>query len=282
MRIFVTGGTGFIGTHFIQMAIKEGHEVFALARNENLARKNLVHQPTWIEGSLDSNLEKFFTDIDIFVHMASHTANPPYDVLSKCLYWNVFASLKLAEQAYLGGVKLFLIAGSCFEYGKSAEDYEFLSPDTHLEPMLSYPISKASASLAFEGFSREHNVSLKILRIFQVYGDGEHEKRMWPSLRKAALNGEDFLMSTGDQLRDFVNVTEVAEKFVSHLDFSNTKPGTPEVYHVCSGYYQSLLEFANEWWKTWGASGKILAGVIPDRKNEMKRIIPLGSVKRFP
>lgn len=282
MKIFVTGATGFVGSHFVQQAIQAGHQVVAIRRTGSTTKIPLGNEPEWIEGGLDGDFEKHLAGIDVFVHLASHTPNPPYDKLSRCLYWNVFASIDLAEQAYGAGVRKFLIAGSCFEYGSAAESVEFLSTNTPLQPTLSYPISKAAASDAFEGFAREHNVALKLLRIFQVYGEGEGEKRMWPSLRRAALSGEDFPMSQGEQIRDFVSVQDVARQFIAHLDFSGTQEGQPVVFHVASGEYQSLLSFAQEWWSFWRATGKIIPGAMPYRKNEIMKLIPEGSKPKAP
>jgi N-acetylglutamate synthase-like GNAT family acetyltransferase len=70
-------------------------------------------------------------------------------------------------------VRKFLIAGSCFEYGAAAAAQEYVRPDCALQPAVSYPISKAAASVALLGFARERNVCLQLLRIFQVYGEGE-------------------------------------------------------------------------------------------------------------
>jgi len=151
-------------------------------------------------------------------------------------------------------------------------DLEFIDASTPLAPTLSYPISKAAASVAFEGFAREHGHRVKILRIFQVYGEGEQATRMWPSLRRAALAGEDFPMSAGDQVRDFVAVEDVAAAFLRHL--ADATPGQPLIRHVGSGRSQTLLEFARHWWSTWGATGALLPGQMPYRKNELFRLVP--------
>jgi nucleoside-diphosphate-sugar epimerase len=66
---------------------------------------------------------------------------------------------------------------------------------------MTYPASKAAASIAFTQWSIENQLKLKYLRIFQVFGEGEAESRLWPSLRKAALSGNDFDMTHGEQIR---------------------------------------------------------------------------------
>lgn len=272
MKIFLTGGTGFVGSHFLAQALEQGHEVVALRRPGSQPRIELRQQPTWVDGALDDDHSASLAGVDVLVHLASHTPNPPYDSLDKCLYWNVFASLQLARQAVEQGIKHFIVAGSCFEYGRSAERVEYLDIDTPLEPTLSYPTSKAAASIAFQGLARELNLHLKLLRIFQVYGEGEPASRLWPSLRAAALAGKDFRMSAGEQVRDFIPVEEVARQFVQALDFTDVLPGQPRVEHVATGKPQSLLEFSQHWWRHWGGTGQLIVGAVPYRHNEMMRI----------
>lgn len=279
MKIFLTGGTGFVGSHFLSQALAQGHEIVALRRPGSQPRIPLTLQPTWVDGALDGDHRLHLQGVDVLVHLASHTPNPPYDTLDKCLYWNVFASVQLARQAFEQDVKRFIVAGSCFEYGRSADRVEYIDVDTPLEPTLSYPTSKAAASVAFLGMARELNLQLKLLRIFQVYGEGEQDTRLWPSLRVAALEGRDFPMSPGEQVRDFIPVGEVARQFVEALDFSNVVAGQPWLAHVASGEPQTLLTFVQHWWRHWGAPGKLVVGAVPYRHNEVMRIATRSQAK---
>lgn len=272
MKIFLTGGTGFVGSHFLRQALAQGHEVIALRRPGSQPRIGLSQEPVWVDGALDGDHRANLAGVDVLVHLASHTPNPPYDTLDRCLYWNVFASLQLARQAMEQGVKHFIVAGSCFEYGRSADRVGDIDVDTPLEPTLSYPTSKAAASVAFLGLARELNLHLKLLRIFQVYGEGEQATRLWPSLRTAALAGQDFPMSGGEQVRDFISVEEVASQFVQALDFTASLPGQPFVGHVATGQPQTLLAFAQHWWRHWGGTGRLVVGAVPYRHNEVMRI----------
>lgn len=179
----------------------------------------------------------------------------------------------MAQRALLGGVKRFVVAGTCFEYGQSGDRYEFIPTNAPLEPTLSYPTSKAAASIAWAGFCREKQISLSILRIFQVYGEGEAETRMWPSLRAAAEAGKDYPMTMGEQFRDFIEVGKVADQFIHALS-THSHSGQPEIRHVGSGQPQSLRSFAECWWKQWNAKGSLKIGIVPYRKGEMMRYVP--------
>ena len=274
MKLFVTGGTGFVGSHFVQQALAAGHVVIALRRPGSRTRIPLEQQPIWIDGALDGDYSENLNGVDVFVHLASHTPNPPYAPLDECLRWNVVAPIQLARQAVAAGIKQFLIAGSCFEYGQVPVELEFIDTTTPLAPSLSYPTSKAAASIAFEGFAREHGCKLKLLRIFQVFGEGEQDTRLWPSLRRAALLGKDFPMSAGEQVRDFIPVEDVSAQFLRHIDFDAVEGGVPKAYHIASGKSQTLLEFVTFWWQKWGATGQLQPGKMPYRKNELFRLVP--------
>ena len=70
MKIFVTGGTGFIGSHFLKQALAIGHDLICLRRPGSRTRIPLKSEPTWLEGSLEDDLsdeggdEGEVTDLD--------------------------------------------------------------------------------------------------------------------------------------------------------------------------------------------------------------------------
>ena len=281
MRLFLTGGTGFIGSHFINQAHAAGHGIVALRRpGGSSPRVPLEREPDWIEATLTEVPAGALAGCEAVVHLAAHSANVPYDTLEACIRENVLAPLAMFRTAIAAGIRRFIVAGSCFEYGRAGERYEFIPVDAPLEPTASYPSSKAAASLAFHTLACEQNLELLILRIFQVYGEGELATRFWPSLRRAALAGEDMPMSDGTQVRDFIHVAEVAAGFVKALDRGDLRAGQPVIENLGSGRPRTLAEFATEEWRRFGATGRLLMGAQPMRKNEVMRFVPEISLKR--
>jgi len=274
MKIFVTGGTGFIGSHFINEAINDSHELICLRRAGSQPRIPLKRDPVWVEGSLENNLQSELKGCDLLLHLAAHSTNVPYDTIENCLYWNLTASLQLLQQAKVAGISQYVVTGTGFEYGLSGEAYEFIPIDAPLKPTMSYPASKAAASIVLQQWAIENKLKLKYLRIFQVFGNGEDENRLWPSLKKAALAGEDFYLTPGEQMRDFTPVTEVAKQLVDNLSFSDVTPGEPILKNIGTDKPQSIGEFAEFWWKKWGAAGKLHFGAKPYRENEVMRFVP--------
>lgn len=273
MKLFVTGGTGFVGSHFLKQALDAGHEVVAQRRPGSRSRLQLTREPVWVDRALDQSFETELAGCDALVHLASHTPNPPYAPLDECLYWNVYATTRLIQQAAEQGVKDVVVAGTCFEYGLAAEGQDFVHPATEMRPSLTYPISKAAATTACMGLARHLDLRLQVLRIFQVFGDGEAATRFWPSLRSAALEGRDFSMSAGVHIRDFIEVSEVAMQFLYALDSRVVSPGAPQLRNVGTGRAQTLLEFARSWWVAWGATGQLMPGKIGLRTGELARLV---------
>jgi nucleoside-diphosphate-sugar epimerase len=276
VKLFLTGGTGFIGSHFINQATAAGHEIIGLRRTpESTSRIGLHQEPAWIDKTLEEVVPADMAGCETVVHLAAHSANVPYDRIEACIHHNVTAPLVLFRAALEAGINRFIVAGSCFEYGLAGERYDLIPPDAPLEPTASYPASKAAASIAFQAFAREERASLLILRIFQVFGEGEAETRFWPTLRRAALAGENLPMSEGKQIRDFIRVEDVAKAFVSALERQDLEPGQPLVENLGSGAPRTLASFAHAEWKRLGATGRLLPGAIPMRKTEVMRFAPL-------
>jgi nucleoside-diphosphate-sugar epimerase len=276
MNVFVTGATGFIGSHFIPTALSNGFHVTALRSSEkSVPRISWTNDPNFVTKPLDSLEKSDFNGVDIVVHFAAHSVNVPYDSLEQCMYWNAIAPLKAFFKARDAGVERFIIAGSCFEYGMSGERYEFIPPNAPLEPTATYSASKAAASIAFNSFAAETNAIVSIHRIFQVYGEGEPASRLWPTLKAAAALGSNVPMTEGMQVRDFIHVEDVAKHFLSAIDDSRAKPGRAFIENVGSGRACTIREFAEFWWKEWNATGKLIFGALPYRKNESMRYVPL-------
>jgi nucleoside-diphosphate-sugar epimerase len=270
MNIALTGGTGFIGSHFLKQALAAGHTVRAIRRSPSSKSPiPIAKQPVWLDAQLDEVRAEKLQGCEVLVHLAAHTGNVPYDSLANCLRWNLVAVLALFEQARLAGIRRFVVAGSCFEYGRSGERYAAIPTDAPLEPTNSYAASKAAASIALFQWAEEHQLSLEILRVFHVYGEGEADTRFWPLLRRAALAGEDFPMTEGEQVRDFMQVDGVARTFLDRASMADPPASLVQVFNLSSGEPMSIRCFAERWWNRWDAKGKLYFGAIPYRISEV-------------
>ena len=274
MNIFVTGGTGFIGGHFLKKALAAGHEAVALRLPGDQPKISLPRQPEWVDGSLADDWSGPLMRCQALVHFAAVGVSPQKADWDDLFDVNVRQSLNLWRRAAKASVKRFVICGSCFEYGRSGERFEVIPANAPLEPTNAYAASKAAATMAALALAAEQKIEMLVLRPFHIFGDGQHESNFWPSLRKSALAGGDFPMTAGEQVRDFVPVETVAEKFAAALARTDLCAGEPKVENVGTGKPQTLRGFAEYWWKQWNAKGKLEIGALPYRANEVMRYVP--------
>lgn len=276
MNILITGGTGFIGSHLLHLLGSTTHNVIAVRRRDSRPCIDIGVEPLWLEKSMDQICPSDFTGIDVFVHLASVGVSPKAATWHELFYWNVTVMLDLMEKAHLAGVKRFVLTGSFAEYGLSADKYDFIPPDAPLLPTSPYAASKAAGFIAANAFAIERRIELCYLRIFSAYGEGQYINNFWPSLRAAALGGDDFLMTPGEQIRDFIPVEDVAKAILRSIEAPNFEAtGRLLVTNIGSGNPISMREFAERLWVEWQAKGKIIVGAKQYRPNEPMRYVPL-------
>ncbi len=274
MRLFVTGATGFIGSHFVRLALAAGHDVVALRRCKDSAPRAALGGARWLDKSMGAVETADFRAVDAVVHLAAVGVSPQRASWAEMFAVNVVESLHLWQAAADAGVRRFVICGSCYEYGRAADRAPCLSPDAPLEPVGGYAASKAAASMAAMALAAERSLELVIARPFHVYGEGQHEGNFWPALRRAALAGQDFSMTAGEQVRDFTAVEEVAAAVLDCSTREDIIAGVPRVVHIGSGRPQMLRQFAEYWWSHWKATGALRIGALPYRAGEVMRCVP--------
>jgi UDP-glucose 4-epimerase len=274
MKIFLTGGTGFIGAHFLRQALAAGHEVTSLRLPGERPRISLAQEPRWVDGTLADDWSRELSGCAGLVHLAALGVSPQKAEWPDLMRVNVVDSTNLLLQAVQSGVKRLVLCGSCFEYGRSGERFEFIPTDAPLEPTNAYAASKAAATMNALALAAEANIELILLRPFHIFGEGQHPDNFWPALRRAALAGENFAMTPGEQVRDFMPVEQVAAAFLSALTRTDLKPGQPKLENLGTGQPQTLRAFAEHWWRTWDAKGKLLVGAHPYRSGEVMRYVP--------
>jgi UDP-glucose 4-epimerase len=275
MRLFLTGSTGFIGSHVLSAALSAGHEVLALRRSAaSEPAISLPCQPVWCDGDLNTLEFDWLEGVDVVLHLASAGVSPKQASWRDFLEVNLLGTLSLLELASSAGVGRVVVSGSCHEYGHAALRYEAIPPDAPLEPLTAYGATKAAAFQLIRTFAIERNLELFYGRIFSAYGEGQYEGNFWPSLVNAALSGSDYPMTSGTQISNFISVSAVAAYLLEASVRPDISPGSPLVVNIGSGLSCSLLAFAQSEWKRLGASGNLLPGRLPDRPNQIERYVP--------
>jgi len=217
MKIVVTGGAGFIGSHVADRLVEEGHEVYII---DSL----VTGQMEWINpGARFENIDicddKIFEVItkikpDVVFHYAAlidiriSRDNPVYDAEK-----NIIGSLKLLEAARKNSVKRFVFASTAGVYGEkeSLPVKEEMLPD----PLMPYAIGKLSVEHYVRQFYCRKGLNCAVFRFGNVYGPRQgvagEAGVVGIFIDKIMKEEEITVFGSGNQTRDFIYVSDVVE-----------------------------------------------------------------------
>ena len=263
MKIFLTGGSGFVGRKFIKEALKAGHVIYAITRKNKKKKKNLI----WLKGDLDKDWSRYLKKSKVLVHMAAVGVNKHID-LEEAINANVLKPHKLLINAINSKCFNWIIIGSASEYGKQAKLKKPLNNKTKELPETNYEVTKNLFTKLSIFLSRKYKINCRIMRLFNVYGEGEKQRRLWQSLKTAAKLNKDFKMSDGKEIRDFISVDEVAKTILNAMNFKIKNKSFPQIWHIASGKPISVKSFAIKNWKKCKAKGRILFGKIKTKSKK--------------
>ena len=251
-RILVTGATGFIGNHLINHLVScKKFEIIATSRDVEKARGcKWFHEVKYLEcdinSSKESDLYAFFGKPDKVIHLA-WDGLPNYNDLIH-IEKNLTNNYLFIKNLVQNGLKDITITGTCFEYGLQDG---CLSEECFTIPSTTYGLAKDSLRKFLEKLQMHIHFRLKWVRLFYVYGKGQPKKSLLGQLETAISNHEKtFNMSKGEQLRDFMHVSDVAKEIIK-ISLQNKIEG---IYNCASGKPISVKAFVEDYIKKNNAS----------------------------
>ena len=270
--IFITGSSGFLGKYFLKQALIDGYKLKAIVRNKNnLSNGSKIK---WINSCLKDVKVEMMSGCKTLVHFASAGVSPKIVDNSEMISTNVLGTAHLIECAAKAKIKRVILVGSCFEYGEKSISDQPIQADASLNPISPYAASKAASFQISISQCRSYSLEMFYGRVFSVYGDGQYCRNFWPSLKKAALEGDDFKMTSGEQIRDFIHVDAVISELLLGCSRTDLIPGKIHVKNIGSGYPVKLVDFAKSEWNRLNAKGKLLPGLLESRLNEPNCLYP--------
>jgi len=218
MKIVVTGGAGFIGSHLVDRLIQEGHEVAVVDNLSTGKRKNLNRAARFYKMDIQSSsLERVFRKERpaMLMHLAAQmdvrrsVADPVFDAQV-----NILGTLNVLNQAVQHGTRKVLFASSGGAIYGEQEVYP--APESHpTKPLSPYGISKLSGEHYLSYFQSVSGIQTVALRFANVYGprqDPEGEAGVVSIFSRKLLQGEQPIINgNGRQTRDFVFVDDIVE-----------------------------------------------------------------------
>ena len=253
--IAVTGGTGFVGRHVVGVAVAGGQPVRVLAREpEALEAFSWSREVETKRFDMEQPSAPSFEGCSHLAHLA-WPGLPNYGEAFH-LEENLPASLRLIEQAIDEGVETVLVTGTCFEYGMA---HGPLAADHPLAPNTVYAEAKVKLHEQLLDLQQRKPFTLQWARLFYMHGEGQAEGSLLSLLKTAIDNGDaEFPMSGGEQLRDYLPVTEVADKLLQLLT-----SGADGSFNICSGEPISIRRLAEEFCANHNADIHLKLGHYP-------------------
>lgn len=272
-RVLLTGATGFIGSYLLRELLHVGYEVIAVRRPGSEPVILLEQEPIWLERYLTEVTAMDMDGVEAVIHLASAGVSPQEASWHELEQVNVSAGLQLIQRAHQAGVRRFVAAGTCLEYGSEADNWDQIPSDAPLRPLSPYGVGKAAGFLMLNAYANACPIEFFYGRIFSAYGEGQFSGNLWPSLRRAAYAGKDFEMTMGQQIRDFIPVEDVARHLHIATERSDVHINQPLVVNIGSGNGTRVVDFATRHWQAFGASGTLKIGSIPDRPGQIERLV---------
>lgn len=216
-KVLITGATGFIGINTLSILNKIGYEVHAVTSKMNDNSKYDT-DVIWHQCDLLNVLEikTLFNDVkpDEILHFAWYAVPGKYAETEENLLW-VKASMEILKNFKINGGKRFIFAGTCAQYDLN---YGYLDEGrTPSNPSSLYGVCKLSFENIAQKYCSNNGISFASGRIFYLYGERENSNRIIPYVINCLINNQIAHCSHGNQIRDFLNVKDVALAFVEIL-----------------------------------------------------------------
>lgn len=249
MKVLVTGGAGFIGSHTVEKMLARGWEVVVLDNLSTGLRTNVAAGVRLIEiDILDQRLLDLFSTekFDCVVHLAAQTA-VPYSIDHPDIdcQVNLLGLVNVLEACRKTAVQRVVFASSAAVYGNAA-DLPIVE-ETSLRPGSFYGLTKCTGEKYLELYNQIHNIDYVVLRYANVYGerqgDGGEGGVVSIFTRKLYQDESIYIFGDGGQTRDFIYVGDVAEANCQALIAPRTAAN--RVYNISTQTQTSVNELAD-------------------------------------
>ena len=241
MKIVVTGASGFVGRHVL--AALRTYEVDIVAVTRDAAHLSGIDETVCIvEMDISNPPQNCFEHLgkpDVLIHLA-WDGLPNYKSLHH-FEIELPRQYQFLQSLVEDGLSSMLVTGTCFEYGMQSGA---LSEEMLPQPNNPYGYAKNALCQQLQYLKSNRPFNLAWARLFYMYGEGQAATSLYPKLKEAVLRGDKvFNMSGGEQLRDYLHITEIARQIV-RLAVPQRDIG---IINICSGNPISVRRLVEQW-----------------------------------
>jgi UDP-glucuronate decarboxylase len=226
MRILVTGGAGFLGSHLCDRLLADGHEVLAADNLYTGSKVNIVHnlQNPNFEFMRHDVTFPLFVEVDAIYNLACPASPVHYQKFpTQTIKTSVIGAINMLGLAKRLNIPI-LQASTSEVYGDPTISPQPESYWGNVNPIglrSCYDEGKRAAESLFFDYHREHNVQIRVARIFNTYGPrmNLHDGRVVSNFIRQAISGEAItLYGTGEQTRSFCYVDDLIDGLVKLMN----------------------------------------------------------------
>ena len=262
MRVLVTGGTGFIGRSLIPHLLNLPETQVVVLCLESESGLSLPPPLNDLRSEFDvvhADLRNFRLTVravraaepEAVIHLAAMGATDPFLPAATAVRHNITGTINLLR--------------ACFEKNSTIQQLIVARTPGELSAMNTYAASKAAAWNFCQMYGRTQQWPIHGAMIFQAYGPGQPPHTLIPAAIAAALAGQDFPMTAGTQLRDWIYVDDVAAGFAAILG-QNLPPGT--TVELGTGQLASVAAVVRQIYALANRDGQPKIGALPGRPGE--------------
>lgn len=267
MKILVTGGAGFIGSHLVKALADAGHQVIVadiLLRGNKITTETFTkiefHKADVRDGQKMIQLSK---GCDMIFHFAAVlgvdvVADNPVETMDT----EVIGMRNITEAALLNGIDKIIYASTSGIYGHSALD-RTITEEISVDPRTSYAIAKRYNEIYLGAIHQEKGLNSISLRFFNIYGPGQDNRMVVPRfIEQARANEPITVFGEGKQTRDF---TYIDDAIKCCIQLMNHVQGA-EIYNIAHEREITIIELAETIKKLTGSKSEIKFVEAPKKR----------------